>query len=275
MEPSDINEKANELSHKLNTKRDGNKIKRCINKVRETSPTSVDPENSRKESTLTNHELGNTTAPLETNLDDKYTEIDPSTIRELDQELKSLKKEFEQFVSEVSNVDIDELSKTATQCKNRIATIEDHFSYSIFTHHDEPIYSQYLDRRTRKPRVDRNQYEDFIESLDRVVEECHRASKDLRDVKFPDLETMKEEAERTRRERAKREMEEMRPYMAVEQIKRHFDIEEVFTPKELAESVDSWDESTAEMTIEDAMEADIPNNKTHIEQVNEDKYKLV
>jgi hypothetical protein len=132
--------------------------------------------------------------------------------------------------------------------------IKDDFEYTLFRR-SEPIYNQYVDLRPQRATVSKDDLEDFVESLERVVEECSRASNMLNQFEMPDKETVKEEVHQTRKKRMKREWEETKPFMAERTIKKHFSSGERFTAKDLSEKVEEWSEDTALSVIEDAVES--------------------
>jgi hypothetical protein len=61
MEKRNIESKAENVAANLNTRKQDNKIRRLISKIREdiSSENKTDPSKERKRRTLTNHELGN------------------------------------------------------------------------------------------------------------------------------------------------------------------------------------------------------------------------
>lgn len=275
MDVDEINQHIDSLARRLDIRRENNKISRIAEKVKESrGMNNVDPDTKRKEKTLTNQELANTVAPLEQDLDDRYVRLDSDAVRELDAELKTLRQDLQNLLEEANNIDIDELSDSVTRAKNSIASAEDSFSYCTLTHHGEPVYNKYLNRRGSDVKVDKNQVDDLVESIDKILDECRRASSTLRETKFPKSETIREEARETRSKRMEREMEEMKPYLSLGQIKRHFNIGEEFTAKDLADKVDSWSESTGLSVIEDALDAESTSDTAELDQVSENTYIL-
>lgn len=274
MDLENVNQEIDKLSQKLDVDRDNNLISRLCGSVKNNSDTkNVDPEKRRKEKTLTNQDLANMTAPLDQDVGDRYIRLDSDKVQKLDTELRSLRRDLTDLADKILEVDPDKLSKSTTRAKNAIASVEDDFSYSVFTRQNEPIYSQYL-KRQGVVKVDKNQREEFLDSIDTVLEECRRASKSLRETELPSDDKISREVRETREERMEQEMEEMRPYMSLSQIKRHFNQGEEFTVKELSEKVDVWSVSTAKSVIQDAADAELPSNSVGLEEVSEGVYKL-
>lgn len=274
MDLENVNQQIDKLSRKLDVDRKNNLISRLCRTIKKSSEIKrVDPEKKRKEKTLTNQDLANMTAPLDQDVGDRYVRLDSDKVQQLDAELRSLKRDLTDLADKVLEIDPEELSKSTTRAKNAVASVEDDFSYSVFTHHNEPIYSQYL-KRQGVIKLDKNQREEFLDSIDTVIEECRRAGKGLRKTELPDDDKISQEVKETREEQIEKEMEEMRPYMSLSQIKRHFNEGEEFTTKQLSERVDVWSVSTAESVIQDAIDAKLPSNSVGLNEVSEGVYKL-
>jgi hypothetical protein len=259
MEQKNIESQAQKIATKLDTSKQNSKIRRLVHNIKENIRKSgqTNPSKERKKKTLTHHELSNVDFGLDTPRQEKsYVVIETNLIKELDTELKSIKGDLSNLSESIESFDIDEMSPTATRAKEEIFSIKDDFEYILFKR-SEPIYNQYISSfNANNIRVGEENLNEFIEALDKVVEECKRAAKLLYQFEMPNEDTVQEEVQKTRNKRMKREWEEMKPFMAQRKIKQHFKQGEQFTAEQLASKIETWDKDTAQSVIEDAVNSD-------------------
>lgn len=283
MKPQEMRSQLSQISQSLNTDRQDNDIRIIVEKilvsVRNSSNESIqDVVQEKRKKNLTNHEKATSDHPLPQQIDGdavQNIEIPRKQIEKLTTNLIETRKHLSSLSDGVEEIDIDEFSSSMTRVKEQVHGMLDDFEYSLFTRGNQPSFRKHAEMINHKASVNDEDMEELEDSLERIINECSYVSRNLREIDIPDMETVKEEADKTRAERARQEYEEIKPFQDMRQLQRHFNIGEVFTPEELAEKVDVWSDSTSKSCIEDAMQVAGTGSYPDIEKVAGDTYKMV
>jgi hypothetical protein len=233
MKPDNIRSEISRLSRKLNIDRPDNEIKRRVEEVRavaESDETTMrDAVDNRRQKNKTNHEIGSSEFSGGNIADEKTIVVSQKSVEGLRRCLSEIVNDVEDLSEEINNIDIDELSKSMSRTKEEVFGVKDNLSFILMKSNGEPHFVEYANIINGSSNVGQDDIENLKESLERVLESCKNASRHLSEIKVPDIEKVKEEANETRAKRAEREMEEMKPFMDLKRIKSEFSSGQMFT----------------------------------------------
>lgn len=280
MDASQIRSRISELQDRVNTNRQNNKVGRHIDAIRSNlekqDTDSVDPVAEKRRRTRTNHEVGSASNPVEPpEKEQNNVRIEKQHIEKLDQELTSILNDLKDLSDDVRELDPDELSDSLRALNEGLFGLHDDLSFTLLGRGNQPHFREHAEMINSKTADFDEDVENLREALDKIEDEFKYARAHLGDLSVPSRESVQEEVQEARAERAKQEFEEMKPYMDMRRLREEFEVGEVFTAQDLADRVDVWTESTARSCIEDAKEVGGHGDTPDIEQVAEGTYKLV
>lgn len=271
MNSDEIRSKIEELSKEFNTKGGRNRIKNLVDDIK--SDLREDDDNTIDR--VTNHQRGKLDVPVDNDIGQSIS-IGNDKIENLSQHITEKIDKLDDLCGDVNSLNFEDLSRSVHKLEEELYGIKDHLEVSLSDHPSGQYYFERDARNiNRSQNVDEDKIDELQEQLDNIIEEFQNTSKKLLNLEVPNDEVVKDEIRESRREIMKREMEEMRPYESIGQLKRKFNSGEVFTAQDLADKVDFWSKPTAESTIQEAMEIEGKGDLAEITEVSEGQYKIV
>lgn len=279
MDASQIRSRISELQDRLNIHRQDNKIRRHIEAIRSninSDTDSVDPVSEKRRRTRTNHEVGSASDPIDLGQEESSRIHIPNRhIEKLDRELTSIIDDIEELSSDVDDLDPDGLSDSLRNLNQGLFGLYDDLRFTLAGSGGQTRFREHANIINNKTVDLEGDIDNLAESLDDIENELNYARTHLGKLTVPDKESVEDEVHKARSEQADREFEEMKPYISMQRLRREFEVGEVFDVEDLAEKVDIWSETTARSCIEDAKKIDDHAESPSIEEVAEDKYKLI
>lgn len=248
-------------------------MRKSLDKIKEDINDSS--TSNKSSSKYTNHELGTTDAPLDSETEG-YRHIHIENLNNLKRFFGNAKSEVSDLNSIIDNINKDfiEMSSDLTDVRARISHIKDDFTFLTARDMNESKVVEYIEYRNNNIDEDENkdELEQMIEDNQNMIDNILKSTKDLNNlVESISVDDVRDQVEETRRERTKREMEQMKPFMDLNRVEELCKPGETISSRNFADRlsddskyIDDYSVDSAEEILDNAVEASSPDSSLSV-----------
>lgn len=259
-------------------------MRKSLDKIKEDINDSS--SSNKSSSKYTNHELGTTDAPLDSEVEG-YRHIQVENLNNLKRFFGNAKSEVSDLDSIIDNINTDviEMSSDLTDVSARISHIKDDFTFLTARDMNESKVVEYIEYRNNN--IDKNENKDELEQMiednQNMIDNILKSIKDLNNlVESISVDDVRDQVEETRRERAKHEMEQMKPFMDLNRVEELCKLGETISARDFADRlsdnskhIDDYSVDSAEEILDNAVDASSPDSNLSVNvEKKGNKYKI-